>query len=117
MTLKNYFSASETSCKCGCGLDVKPELRDKLNQIREGYGKPISLNCGARCPAHNASVKGAPKSAHIEGLAADMKRTPELLDYVTKHLESLNVWIEDPAATPTWIHVQIRPAKSRIFKP
>lgn len=114
---KNYFSPTETSCRCGCGLDVKPDMRKKLNEIREGYGKSISLTCGARCPTHNAAVKGAPKSAHVEGLAADMKRTPELLDYILKNLDTLNIWIEDPAVTTTWIHVQIRPALNRVFKP
>lgn len=117
ITKSNYFSVKEVSCRCGCGATIKLEMLDKLNDIRKMYGKPISLTCGARCPTHNAKIGGAKNSAHISGEAVDMVRTEELLQFIKANLEVLNIWIEDPAATPVWIHAQIRPAKNRIFKP
>lgn len=113
----NYFSPSETKCKDGCGLDITPAMLAKANEIREAYGHEMIVNCGARCPTHNKSVGGAPKSSHVEGNAIDFKQTPKLLEYVLANLDKHNIWIEDPAATSTWIHIQIRPSPTRIFKP
>jgi len=117
--MKNYFKKSETSCRCGCGLDVAPEMLYVINKIRAEYGKPISLNCGARCPTHNEKVGGSPKSAHMSGQAVDMKRNEELLACIKNNLEKLDIYIEDPVSTPTWIHVQTRKTFSgkRTFKP
>lgn len=119
MTNKEFFSVKETSCRCGCGLDAKPLLKEKINKIRELYGKPISLTCAARCPTHNAVVKGAKNSAHISGEAADMVRTEELLKLIQSNLVTLDLYMEDPSVTHTWIHIQTRKTASgiRVFKP
>lgn len=95
----------------------KQQLINKLNEIREAYSKPITIVSAARCEKHNKSVGGAQRSAHIEGIAADLKRTPELLAFLIANLEKFNVWMEDPLATPTWIHIDLRNrGTTRIFK-
>lgn len=68
-----YFLPSETSCKCGCGLDIKPELRDRLNRIRFDFGEPLVVVSGRRCHKHNEKVGGVPQSLHLVGLAADIR--------------------------------------------
>lgn len=41
--------------------------------VRDHFGVPVRLNCGYRCPKHNAQVSGASKtSKHMSGLAADI---------------------------------------------
>lgn len=115
----SYFKNSELMCHCGCNEMPQQAIIDKLNEIREAYGKPITLTSVKRCAAHNKAIGGAAKSAHVEGIAADLARTPELLVFILKNAEKFNIWIEDPAKTPTWIHIDLRPrdvGPTRIFK-
>lgn len=63
---------SETAEKCG--IDNTPtddEIIDNLNytiqrldEIREGYGKSIIVNSGYRCPELNRKVGGVSSSFH-----------------------------------------------------
>lgn len=112
-----FFKPSEYECKCGCKMSLNQSFLKTLNQIRSDYGKPISVSSGARCPKHNAAVKGAKKSAHIEGRAIDIIRTPELLTFIMTRLDLYNIAIEDPEKTPTWIHLTDRlpPSGKRII--
>lgn len=43
-----------------------------LDPLREKYEKPIFVNSGYRSPALNKALKGAKKSQHMLGLAADI---------------------------------------------
>ena len=72
MANKNYFSPSELQCKCGCGMSVKPEFLNKLNDLRELLGVPLIVTSAARCPTHNTAVGGAPSSKHKDGIAVDL---------------------------------------------
>lgn len=59
------FLWSEFQCKCGCGTkNVSPRAIRKLQLVRDIVGKPLVINCAARCPLHNARVGGAPRSQH-----------------------------------------------------
>lgn len=77
-----YFKREEFRCKgtsCGpdgknCGFDtVDYELAEVLDDVREHFGKPITITSGCRCPVHNKSVGGASKSVHMTGQAADFR--------------------------------------------
>lgn len=69
-----YFAESEFACKCGCGLNnISPALVDKLDEARGMYGKAMKVVSGARCPAHNKAEGGKRTSAHLKGLAADIR--------------------------------------------
>lgn len=117
--MSKYFSVKSTSCQCGCGWDLIPAFKDTLDAIREAYGKPIGLNGGARCKARNAAVKGAKRSAHIDGVAADLTYTPELLKFIETNLERFNIWMESPKVTGTSrIHIDSRlRVGGRVFFP
>lgn len=70
--MNKYFKRKEFACKCGCGFDaVDAELLDLLTQIREHYGKPVTITSGCRCSNHNKNVGGAAKSQHVLGKAVD----------------------------------------------
>ena len=56
---------------------VDPALIDKLNEIREAYGKPVVVNSGYRSPERNAAVGGVKNSMHVQGKAADIRPTAE----------------------------------------
>lgn len=73
--LSPHFNASEFVCHCcGKGSDkIDKHLIDLLEQLRAKAGNvPIHVNCGYRCPKHNAAVGGAMNSQHLYGTAADI---------------------------------------------
>lgn len=94
-------------------------LLDAVNKLRAAYGKPMVVNSGYRPEPYNTSIGGAPNSAHITCQAIDI-RDPDgavKLFCTEDRLKSYGLWMESPAATLTWCHVQVRPAKNRIFIP
>lgn len=69
-----YFTRDEMACKCGCGFNtVDYELATVLDDVREHFGRPTTINSGCRCETHNTNVGGAAKSVHKTGQAADFK--------------------------------------------
>lgn len=69
-----HFEKEEFTCRCGCGgLDISQKLIDKLNTTRELLQKPIFINSGYRCLAHNRLVGSTDTSSHVKGLAVDIK--------------------------------------------
>ena len=87
--IPNYFDPSETSCPCGCGLDIEEDLRWKLNKVRHKVGIPIYVTSGARCSTHNAKVGGSATSSHKKLIAADlaMPNSERLVDVLKALLE------------------------------
>ena len=60
-------------CPC-CGHSIVDiVLLNKLDKLRELFGKPIYVNSGFRCKEHNFNVGGSPNSEHMDGKGADIK--------------------------------------------
>ncbi len=57
----------------GSGKRISLELVRKLDDIRHDYGSPLHVNSGVRTARHNAEVGGVDSSAHVDGLAADIR--------------------------------------------
>ena len=72
--LSKHFDVSEFTCHCcGQGADlIDNRLIDLLEQLRVKAGVPVHVNCGYRCPNHNAEVGGVKNSQHLKGTAADI---------------------------------------------
>lgn len=72
--LSNNFKLKEFECKCGkCEKTiVDAKLVNLLQKIRDKYNKPVLINSGYRCAAHNKAVGGAANSQHTHGKAADI---------------------------------------------
>jgi len=69
-----HFSEQEVMCQCGCGrADMDPGFMDRLEELREHFGKPLTLTSAFRCPAHNSEVSttGA-DGPHTTGRAVDI---------------------------------------------
>lgn len=89
-----------------------------LDPLRKQYRQPIRVSSGYRCPDLNKAVGGAPFSAHMTGLAADITSEQDdlignrkllrvLLDMMRSGLPVDKVIIEHPKNDcPDWIHVQ-----------
>lgn len=60
------FTKKEVACK-HCGeFYYDQESMDALQELRDAWGKPIVLDCGHRCPVHNAKVGGVESSQHLK---------------------------------------------------
>lgn len=67
------FTDAELGCRCECGGLPTWEFQQKLQQLRERYGRPMVLNSAYRCPAYNASVsKTGRNGPHTKG-AVDVR--------------------------------------------
>src|SRR5690242_11290128 len=85
MQLSEHFSleeliASEVAARQGIDNAPSPPIMANLRVLAAGLervraalgGKPIHVSSGYRCLALNRAVGGAVRSAHIDGLAADI---------------------------------------------
>lgn len=72
--LSNNFYLYEFECKCGkCkNTIIDKKLVNSLQKIRDKYNKPVIINSGYRCTAHNKAVGGVSNSQHTKGKAADI---------------------------------------------
>jgi len=79
------FKIAEFAVKCSpdrcpyrgrCNPDIiklDDRLPGVLQRVRALCGnKPLNINSGYRNPEHNAKIGGAPKSLHMDGMAADI---------------------------------------------
>jgi hypothetical protein len=98
-------------------------LLGAINYIRGRYGKVMRITSGYRPGKFNRSAKGAKLSAHITCEAVDIadpdKEFSKWCFQNMRELERAGLYMEEPAHTPTWVHLQIRPTASgrRIFNP
>lgn len=112
---------SEYTTEVSTNLD---KLLICLNKVRAAYGKPMHVSSGWRPAAVNAATSGAAKkSNHMLGRACDFKDTDGAIGAWClanlKLLEEYGLWMEDPASTKGWCHLQSVPPGSgkRVFKP
>ena len=87
-----------------------------LDPIRNIYGSPIKVNSGYRCKAVNACIKGAEKSQHLYGQAADITcgspdLNKKLFDLFIAHKFSFDQLIDEKGYT--WIHISYSEGKNR----
>lgn len=82
-------------------------LMSRLDEIREGYGKPIYINSAYRCPKLNQAVGGVSSSYHQMGLAADLRFDPDLKDYIIHNCQ-FGKLIEERSKSAIWLHIQFK---------
>ena len=77
-----HFTEDEFKCRCGCGAAIMDHyFMTLLVTLRKRFGKPIHINSGYRCQAHDAKFGG--KGNH-SGKAADV-RTGDPYELDTLH--------------------------------
>jgi uncharacterized protein YcbK (DUF882 family) len=113
--ISKHFNTKEFECKCGkCDIQyIEPDLIEKLEKVRELYGKPIIITSAYRCPEHNKSIGGALNSSHVNGMAADIQPKLLILDELDELYDiCYNIFdnIGD-GRNKRFIHVDTRPAK------
>ena len=84
------FKVKEFSCHDGSDVvKIDSDLIIKLQALRDIIGKPIVINSGYRTTEYNKRIKGAPRSQHIYGKAADIAISGVSPEEVAKQAEAL----------------------------
>lgn len=84
----------------------------RMDEIREGYGKPININSWYRCKDLNEAVGGAKNSYHMSGLAVDLRWDSDLLYHIIeKH--NFHKLIREESGNSKWIHIQFLKDRSK----
>lgn len=92
--LSTNFKVSEFACRgSGCCAEVliDEKLVEHLQNIRDHFGKSVTITSGYRCDAHNKKVGGATGSRHTKGQAADIVVAGVTPAEVAKFAESIGV--------------------------
>ncbi|MCP5006600.1 MAG: DUF882 domain-containing protein [Planctomycetes bacterium] len=112
--LHKHFSRTEFECPDGCGFDpVDKELLWVLIDLRQSFGRPITINSGCRCPKHNAAVGGGTKSQHLLGKAADIVIRGVAPELVSNYLEERYPDKYGIGRYETFTHIDVREMKAR----
>ena len=92
--ISENFNSTEFDCHGnGCCREtvIDLEMVDILQEIRNHFGKAVTVNSGYRCKTHNTAVGGARKSKHLSGMAADIVVSGVEPIEVAKYAESIGV--------------------------
>ncbi len=95
--------------------NVRRLVSQVLDPLRDHYGRPIRINSGYRCPELNEAVKGAPKSYHLTGCAADidtgsLEGNLAIFQHIRSHLPFTELGFE---GNGRWIHVALVPGREQ----
>lgn len=87
------FKVREFRCKDGSDkilIDVD-FVENKLQKIRDHFGAPVTINSAYRTPEHNAKVKGAKASYHLQGRAFDIVVKGHTPREVARYAQTLGI--------------------------
>ena len=116
--ISNNFSSHEFDCKGGSCCDttfIDEDLIKYLQQIRDHFGKPVTISSAYRCAVHNKNVGGATGSQHVIGTAADISVEGVAPAEVAKYAESigvLGIGLYETAKDGYFVHIDNRKTKS-----
>lgn len=106
--ISKNFKVREFRCKDGSDeilVDVD-FVRDKLQKIRDYFGKPITINSAYRTISHNKKVAGRKNSYHLYGMAFDIVVKGKTPSEVAKYAASIG--INGIIQYNTFVHVDSR---------
>lgn len=117
MNLSPHFTLEELSSSDTAvrkGIDNTPSaaiienlkrIAQTLEEVRALVGGPIRVSSGYRSPELNKAIGGSGKSAHLEGLAADITvsgKTPKELAIL---IRDSGIKYDQLIYEGTWVHV------------
>lgn len=98
-------------------LDV---LLNRINALEALCPFKFKLSSGYRPGKYNKAAGGAARSAHLTCEAVDIVDVRGVIKtWCIKNIDKLSelgLYMEDPAKTKTWVHLQTRKTKANPFK-
>lgn len=68
------FTPAELACNGSGRLVLVPEFLERLQGMRDAFGRPMVISSGYRSPAHNAAVSATGEDGpHTTGRAVDVR--------------------------------------------
>lgn len=112
--LQKNFRGTEMACKDGTQEYMYSEwLMDVLQQIRDYFNAPVTINSGYRTGNWNEKVGGAKNSYHTKGMAADIVVKGHSSKEVAKVASELLGEFGGVIRYTNFTHVDVRPKKYR----
>ena len=121
--LSKNFKSTEFDCNgkgCCSETPIHSDLVKVLQQVRDHFGVSVNLNCGYRCPVHNAKVSGASKNSwHMKGYASDIvvkgvhpMRVARFIETLPDFNGRIGVYTWDDKGSG-FVHIDVRGTNSR----
>ena len=112
--LSANFRVREFACSDGTDpVFISPSLIKVLQQVRDHFAAPVTINSGYRTPGHNKKVDGAAYSQHQYGTAADIQVKGVAPAEVAAFAETLLPDSGGIGIYGTFTHVDVRENRSR----
>ena len=113
-----FLSANFRVREFRCQDDTDPifvdsDLVDILQNVRDHFGKAVTITSAFRTASHNKKVGGATYSQHLYGKAADIKVSGVAASVVADFAETLMPNTGGIGRYSTFTHVDVRKVKSR----
>ena len=116
--ISKNFQYKEFDCHgqgCCSTTIIDEKLVEYVQQIRDHFGKPVTITSAYRCEVHNRRVGGATKSYHMRGQAADIVVQGVSSREVAKYAESigiLGIGLYETSKDGYFTHIDTRTTKS-----
>lgn len=112
--LSANFKVREFRCKDGNDtILIEQTLVNLLQELREHFGKAVTITSGYRTKSHNDAVGGSPKSQHLLGYAADIVISGVTPLEVAGYAASLMPGSGGVGLYKDFTHVDVRDKKTR----
>ena len=112
--LSANFKVREFACSDGTDtIFIAPALVTVLQQIRDHFKAPVTINSGYRTEAKNKAVGGAAYSQHKYGTAVDITVKGVAPKDVAAYAETILVGMGGIGIYDTFTHIDVRKTKSR----
>ena len=108
------FKVNEFACSDGSDVVfISPELVKLLQQIRDHFKAPVTINSGYRTVTKNKAVGGATYSQHLYGMAADITVKGVTPKRVYNYADKLLPDSGGVGLYSNFVHIDTRKVKSR----
>lgn len=112
--LSEHFSRGELACPCCGNLSLDRDFLQRIEMIRSSFGRAMHINSAYRCPKHNRAVGGKAQSAHLDGLAIDVRCEASIERYELLRA-AIECGAEGIGIYPQFIHIDFK--KRAIGRP
>ena len=116
LALSANFKVREFRCRDGSDpVFISSRLVEILQDIRDHFGKPVTITSAYRTSSHNKKVGGSSQSQHLYGMAADIVVQGVRPELVAAYAEQLlpgtgGIGIYRKSG---FVHIDVRKVKSR----